>query len=55
MSQFVQPYLYPDYSKLDGAWDVEKLCPRVKEIGTRAVVMTDPGNIFGAIMGAPFS
>ncbi|GAC1430074.1 MAG: DNA polymerase III subunit alpha [Terriglobales bacterium] len=49
MSQFVHLHLHTDYSLLDGACDVEKLCERVKELGMRAVAMTDHGNIFGAV------
>jgi DNA polymerase-3 subunit alpha len=49
MSQFVHLHLHTDYSMLDGACDVEKLCNRVKELGMPAVAMTDHGNIFGAV------
>src|SRR5947209_2811727 len=49
MSQFVHLHLHTDYSMLDGACDVEKLCNRAKELGMPAVAMTDHGNIFGAV------
>ncbi len=49
MAEFVHLHLHTDYSMLDGACDVEKLCQRVKEIGMPAVAMTDHGNIFGAV------
>src|SRR4030088_182385 len=49
MPQFVHLHLHTDYSLLDGACDVEKLCHRVKELGMPAVAMTDHGNIFGAV------
>src|SRR5712692_8557740 len=49
MSQFVHLHLHTDYSLLDGACDVEKLCQRVKQLGMPAVAMTDHGNIFGAV------
>jgi DNA polymerase III subunit alpha len=49
MSQFVHLHLHTDYSMLDGACDVDKLCKRVKELGMPAVAMTDHGNIFGAV------
>jgi DNA polymerase III subunit alpha len=49
MSQFVHLHLHTDYSLLDGACDVEKLCARVQELGMPAVAMTDHGNIFGAV------
>ncbi|HTM38058.1 MAG TPA: DNA polymerase III subunit alpha [Terriglobales bacterium] len=49
MSQFVHLHLHTDYSMLDGACDVEKLCQRAKELNMPAVAMTDHGNIFGAV------
>ncbi len=49
MSQFVHLHLHTDYSLLDGACDVEKLCQRAAELGMPAVAMTDHGNIFGAV------
>src|ERR1051326_8736326 len=49
MSQFVHLHLHTDYSMLDGACDVEKLCHRAKQLGMPAVAMTDHGNIFGAV------
>src|ERR1700687_4044368 len=49
MSQFVHLHLHTDYSLLDGACDVAKICQRVKELGMPAVAMTDHGNIFGAV------
>ena len=49
MSQFVHLHLHTDYSMLDGACDVDKLCKRVKDLGMPAVAMTDHGNIFGAV------
>ena len=49
MSQFVHLHLHTDYSMLDGACDVEKLCAHAKQLGMPAVAMTDHGNIFGAV------
>src|SRR5512142_1731926 len=49
MSDFVHLHLHSDYSMLDGANDVEKLCEQVKKLGMPAVAMTDHGNIFGAV------
>src|SRR5882724_13611082 len=49
MPQFVHLHLHTDYSMLDGACDVEKLCERVSQLGMPAVAMTDHGNIFGAV------
>src|SRR5437773_189074 len=49
MPQFVHLHLHTDYSMLDGACDVDKLCQRVKELDMPVVAMTDHGNIFGAV------
>src|SRR5277367_2753695 len=49
MSQFVHLHLHTDYSLLDGACDLEKLCEHVQKLGMPAVAMTDHGNIFGAV------
>jgi len=49
MSQFVHLHLHTDYSLLDGACDVEKLCQHVSKLGMPAVAMTDHGNIFGTV------
>ena len=49
MSQFVHLHLHTDYSMLDGACDVEKLCQRAKQLNMPAVAMTDHGNIFGSV------
>src|SRR5450432_2389904 len=49
MAQFVHLHLHTDYSLLNGACDVDKLCQRVQELGMPAVAMTDHGNIFGAV------
>src|SRR4029077_16138928 len=49
MSQFVHLHLHTDYSLLDGACDVEKLCEHVSKLGMPAVAMTDHGNIFGTV------
>ena len=49
MSQLVHLHLHTDYSMLDGACDVEKLCHHAKRLGMPAVAMTDHGNIFGAV------
>jgi DNA polymerase III subunit alpha len=49
MSQFVHLHLHTDYSLLDGACNIDKLCDRVHKLGMPAVAMTDHGNIFGAV------
>ncbi len=49
MPDFVHLHLHTDYSMLDGACDVTKLCEYAKSLGMPAVAMTDHGNIFGAV------
>jgi DNA polymerase-3 subunit alpha len=49
MSQFVHLHLHTDYSLLDGACNIERLCEHVLDLGMPAVAMTDHGNIFGAV------
>ena len=49
MSEFTHLHLHTEYSLLDGACDVTKLCERVAGIGQKAVAMTDHGNIYGAV------
>ncbi len=43
---FVHLHLHSDYSMLDGACQVKRLCARVKELGQTAVAITDHGNMF---------
>ena len=45
---FVHLHLHSEYSLLDGANRLDKLCARVKELGMPAVAVTDHGNLFGA-------
>ncbi|NMB76315.1 MAG: DNA polymerase III subunit alpha [Myxococcales bacterium] len=49
MSGFVHLHLHTQYSLLDGAIRLEKLFPRLKELGMDSVAITDHGNMFGAI------
>jgi DNA polymerase-3 subunit alpha len=49
MSGFVHLHLHTQYSLLDGAIRLEKLFPRLKELGMDAAAITDHGNMFGAI------
>ena len=45
---FVHLHLHTQYSLLDGAIKLAPLFAQVKELGQRAVGMTDHGNLFGA-------
>ena len=49
MSEFTHLHLHTEYSLLDGACDVHKLCDRVAKLGQKSVAMTDHGNIYGAV------
>ena len=49
MPEFTHLHLHTEYSLLDGACDVKKLCERVSALGQKAVAMTDHGNIYGAV------
>ena len=46
---FVHLHLHSEYSLLDGACRVGELASRVKELGQRAVAVTDHGNMFAAV------
>jgi len=49
MSQFTHLHLHTEYSLLDGANKIKALAKKTKELGMKAVAMTDHGNMFGAI------
>jgi len=49
MFEFTHLHLHSEYSLLDGACDVTKLCDRVAKLGQKSVAMTDHGNIYGAV------
>jgi DNA polymerase III subunit alpha len=46
---FVHLHVHTDYSLLDGACSIEKLCQRAKALGMPALAITDHGNLFGLI------
>jgi len=49
MADFVHLHLHSQYSLLDGAILLEKLFPRLHELGMDAVALTDHGAMYGAI------
>lgn len=49
MRDFVHLHLHTQYSLLDGAIKVKDLARRAKELGYRAVAITDHGNLFGIL------
>ncbi len=46
---FVHLHLHSEYSLLDGATRIDNLVKRAKELGMRAVAVTDHGNMYGAV------
>ena len=49
MSNFVHLHLHSEYSLLDGACRIKDIPKRAKELGQKAVALTDHGNMFGAV------
>ncbi len=49
MPDFVHLHVHSDYSLLDGAAKITKLVSRAKELGMKALALTDHGNMFGAL------
>jgi DNA polymerase-3 subunit alpha len=49
MAEFVHLHCHSDYSLLDGASRIDALVRTVRDLGMRAVALTDHGNLFGAI------
>ncbi len=49
MKDFVHLHLHTEYSLLDGAINLDKLIPRVKELDMKSLAITDHGNLFGVI------
>ena len=47
--EFVNLHVHTEYSLLDGACRIKKLIERVKELGQKAVAITDHGNMYGAV------
>ena len=49
MNQFVHLHVHSEYSLLDGACRVDRLCHRAAEDGAPAVALTDHGVMYGAM------
>jgi DNA polymerase-3 subunit alpha len=47
--EFVHLHVHTDYSLLDGACRIDRLMKRAKDLGMKALALTDHGNLFGAI------
>lgn len=48
-SDFVHLHVHSDYSLLDGACRIDRLCERAKDLGMSAISLTDHGNLFGVV------
>lgn len=46
---FVHLHTHSEYSLLDGACKIDKLISRAKELGMKAIALTDHGNMYGVI------
>jgi DNA polymerase III subunit alpha len=49
VSSFVHLHVHSEYSLLDGACRIERLCRRAAEVGATAVALTDHGVMYGAM------
>ncbi len=49
MSRFAHLHLHTEYSLLDGACRINKVCERAKELGQPAIAITDHGVMYGVI------
>lgn len=47
--EFVHLHVHTDYSLLDGACRIDCLCSKAKELGMKALSLTDHGNLFGVV------
>ena len=49
MGDFVHLHVHSEYSLLDGACRIKNLVSKVKELGQKAVAITDHGVMYGVI------
>ncbi|MDP2649706.1 MAG: PHP domain-containing protein, partial [bacterium] len=49
MSDFVHLHNHSEFSLLDGLSKIKDMVARAKELGMRAIAITDHGNMYGAI------
>lgn len=47
--EFVHLHVHTDYSLLDGACRIDCLCSKAKDLGMKALSLTDHGNLFGVV------
>ena len=49
MTDFVHLHVHSEYSLLDGACRIKGLVSRAKELGQKALAITDHGVMYGAV------
>ena len=49
MADFIHLHNHSDYSLLDAAQTVEKMCNRVYDLGMDSIALTEHGNLFSMI------
>jgi DNA polymerase III subunit alpha len=49
MKDFVHLHVHTEYSLLDGSGKISKLIKRTKELGMKAIAITDHGTMYGAV------
>ena len=49
MKDFVHLHVHTEYSLLDGSGKISKLVERAKELGMKAIAITDHGTMYGAV------
>ena len=49
MKDFVHLHVHTEYSLLDGSGKISKLVERTKELGMKAIAITDHGTMYGAV------
>ena len=49
MKDFVHLHVHTEYSLLDGSGKISKLIKRTKELGMKAIAITDHGTMYGQL------
>ncbi|RLD58223.1 MAG: hypothetical protein DRJ05_08375, partial [Bacteroidetes bacterium] len=49
MTEFTHLHVHTQYSILDGAANISKLIKKTKELGMKALAITDHGNMYGVL------
>lgn len=49
MKDFVHLHVHTEYSLLDGASSIKELVSKAKDLGQKAIAITDHGNMYGVV------